>query len=108
MQIFEFVAKVDFVFRADGDNAQVRFGSAVLDPGEAAHTYYPDPFADYAGDVWFNSTDPDMLGQSAGSYGFMATLHEMGHALGLKHSFFDPTTRDCRICRRIRTIASTQ
>jgi Ca2+-binding RTX toxin-like protein len=87
VQMFESVCNVDFVYRADGDNAQVRFGTAVLQSWEAAHAYYPDPTGDWSGDVWFNSSDPSVPNQTAGTYGFLVTLHEMGHALGLKHSF---------------------
>jgi Peptidase M10 serralysin C terminal/Matrixin len=91
VQLFEQVCKVDFVFRADGDNAQVRFGSAVLGEFEAAHTYYPEPYADWAGDVWFNSEEASVYNQNAWTYGFMVTLHEMGHAVGLKHPFESPS-----------------
>ena len=85
--LFEQVCNVHFVFRADGDNAQIRFGTALLDPSEAAHTYYPDSSGDWGGDVWFNSLEDSVKNQNAWTYGFMVTLHEMGHALGLKHSF---------------------
>ena len=85
--LFEQVANVDFVFRGDGNNAQVRFGSADLGDFEAAHTYYPDPSGDWGGDVWFNVYDNYVYNQNAGTYGFMVTLHEMAHALGLQHSF---------------------
>ena len=89
VQMFEQVCNVDFVYRADGDNAQVRFGTATLQYWEAAHAYYPDPGGEWSGDVWFNSTDPSVPFQNSGSYGFLVTMHEMGHALGLKHSFSD-------------------
>ncbi len=91
VQFFEQVCNVDFMYRADGDNAQVRFGSAVLGAWEAAHTYYPDPYGDWSGDVWFNSQEASVYNQGAGTYGFMVTLHEMAHALGLKHPFESPS-----------------
>ncbi len=41
------------------------------------------------GDIWIGSA---MIGQSftPGTYNFMAMMHEIGHSLGLKHSFETP------------------
>ena len=87
VQNYEEVCNVDFVYMANGDNATVRFGSAVLDPNSAAHAYYPQRSAngDWEGDVWFNHTVADTATQTPGSYGYFVTLHEIGHTLGLKH-----------------------
>src|SRR5262249_14200380 len=71
---------------------ELRFAfSHNLDSFEAAHAYYPSSYA-AAGDVWFN---PDYFnvghnGIALGSYDFFTILHEVGHALGLKHSFQAP------------------
>lgn len=51
--------------------------------------YEPNSYWPSGGDVWISTlassaTDPDW---SAGSYHYMALIHELGHALGLKHSF---------------------
>ncbi|MDR6756026.1 Ca2+-binding RTX toxin-like protein [Mycoplana sp. BE70] len=80
-------------FKEVADNATVvgelRFTkSSTMDDGSAAHAYYPwnDPSA---GDVWFNTThfNKNIGDLKKGSYDFLIILHEIGHALGLKHSF---------------------
>jgi serralysin len=52
-----------------------------------AYTPYDDPAA---GDVWFSYYDWNQDYYSSvplGSYGYFTILHEIGHALGLKHPF---------------------
>jgi Ca2+-binding RTX toxin-like protein len=87
-------ANVNFVPSADNSMTvgELRFAySNTLGSGEAAHAYFPhtDPSA---GDVWFNSSNfnTDRAAIPLGSYDFLAILHEIGHALGLKHSFATP------------------
>ncbi|MDW6021405.1 M10 family metallopeptidase [Mesorhizobium sp. BAC0120] len=88
----------NLTFREVTDSATVagdlRFGYTThSSPGSAAHAYFPydDPSA---GDVWFDwsNFNPGKLPTIAkGSYDFLAILHEIGHALGLKHTFDDPS-----------------
>ncbi len=40
-----------------------------------------------AADIYFNKADPDVISMSP--FGFLTIIHEMGHALALKHPFVD-------------------
>lgn len=50
--------------------------------------YYPDNYYPSGGDIWINpGSKYESFGP--GSYNFSSLLHELGHALGLKHPFED-------------------
>ena len=66
-------------------------------------TYSPESSWAPGGDVWINKTAPS-TGWAAGSLDFFALLHELGHALGLKHSFDGMTRLPARSghCKALR------
>ncbi|QDO96735.1 hypothetical protein FNB15_05335 [Ferrovibrio terrae] len=65
--------------------ASIEFTNATMDPGVGGFAYYPNQsFAGnkYGGDVFIANSN---TGTSLGSWGYLTLLHEIGHALGLKH-----------------------
>ena len=67
---------------AGSNGADIRIArSSSANP--TAYAYYPGTHYT-SGDVWFG-TEYDYGNPLPGSYSYMATVHEIGHALGLKH-----------------------
>jgi serralysin len=69
---------------------EIRFAKSSYGPGGSdGHAYSPWD-APRAGDIWMNPFSWNTSGADAnkpGTYAFYALLHEVGHALGLKHPF---------------------
>ncbi len=101
--VFEFLEKfidVDFVEVVDSDTnvlgqlgGIIRFGNYFL-PGSlaAAYAFYPGPATNQPssaapGDVWVNTAFNSVTNLDFGTFEFFVLLHELGHAVGLKHSF---------------------
>lgn len=64
-------------------NGQLRFGAAQLTSAKGM-TYMPGENGDAAGDVWMDIDS--LLNLQPGSEGYAALMHEIGHALGLRHT----------------------
>lgn len=80
------VANIQFVEVADtATNVGDIRVAWMTDPDWGAWAYYPSSHP-AGGDVWLNSTNLSH-DTTAGGYTYLAMIHELGHALGLKHPF---------------------
>jgi len=78
---------INLNINATSDNGDIRINQLATDTSIGGFAYYPDGSA-RGGDIFFSSNRvDDSTYNQAGQTGSFTINHELGHALGLKHSF---------------------
>lgn len=81
------LVNINFVETTNINNTDMTFAQASLDPDAGAWAYYPSG-GNKSGDVWTNTAySSSNTNMTKGGYGYFVLWHEIGHALGLEHTF---------------------
>lgn len=111
LQSWANVANLRFTEVADNANSagDIRFGwTSAANANKAwGWTYSPSEIP-AAGDVWISSNSSAYTSNdwAKGSYNYMSLMHEVGHALGLKHPFEDGVILDSNVDTSRYTVMS--
>jgi serralysin len=87
--LYSEVANITFVQVASGQGS-INLGTADLGSGVGGWAYYPRTYsgandATHAGDVWITNRYSDYNAPTPGSWAYLTYIHEIGHAIGMKH-----------------------
>lgn len=82
--LYASVANVSFAEIAETSTQHADLRFALSDKPTTAWAYYPD-IGPEGGDVWLNNSSGNYAAPTKGNYAYLTFIHEIGHALGLKH-----------------------
>lgn len=91
------VARVNLVRAPSGAIGDIAFGAAEFRfPDIFGFGFFPGSLGNLnrQGDVWINASSPVQNEAELGNTGWATYLHELGHALGLRHPDEDPNNYD--------------
>jgi serralysin len=104
------VANINFqlVSETTTNVGDIRFAfSSASSLSEAwGYASYPSWYWPIGGDIWINSKYGSDTDWGVGTYNFESLMHEIGHALGLKHPFEDGVVLSSNFDNSINTIMS--
>ena len=84
LDLYASVADINFVEIAETQNQHATLRFAETNRTSTAWAYYPSQ-GQVGGDVWLRHSFALYDNPQKGNYGYLTLIHEIGHALGLKH-----------------------
>ncbi|MEL6563915.1 MAG: matrixin family metalloprotease [Pseudomonadota bacterium] len=110
------ISGLTFVEVPEDEQAEITFQFIDMDPGTAGYAYYPFVGSwggmdyiipgDVGGDIFMSDTYDYYGGLNVGGWAYATLLHEIGHAIGLKHPFSGTPTLSSGLDNSLTTVMS--